>query len=179
MYQGIKISGFGGQGVISAGYLLAQAGMMEGKEVSFFPAYGAEMRGGTANCSVVVASDQVSTPIVTTPDTAIVLNEPSLTKFEPMVRPGGLLIVNSSLINSKPARKDIKVLYVPCNEIANELGNAKVMNMVVMGAFAAATGAVSVDAIAKALPKVYKKLKPEVIELNVKALKRGAEYKAN
>ncbi|MGD9641329.1 MAG: 2-oxoacid:acceptor oxidoreductase family protein [Elusimicrobiales bacterium] len=176
MYQGIKISGFGGQGVISAGYLLAQAGMMEGKEVSFFPAYGAEMRGGTANCSVVVATDQVSTPIVTTPDTAIVLNEPSLAKFESTVKPGGLLIVNSSLILSKPTRTDIKVLYVPCNEIANELGNAKVMNMVVMGAFAAATGAVSVDAIAKALPKVYKKLKPEVIELNVQALKRGAEY---
>jgi 2-oxoglutarate ferredoxin oxidoreductase subunit gamma len=179
MYQGIKISGFGGQGVISAGYLLAQAGMMEGKEVSFFPAYGAEMRGGTANCSVVVASDQVSTPIVTTPDTAIVLNEPSLAKFEPTVKPGGLLIVNSSLVNSKPTRTDIKVLYVPCNEIASELGNPKIMNMVAMGAFAAATGAITVEGIANALPKVYKKLKPEVIELNVKALRRGAEYKVN
>lgn len=179
MYQGIRISGFGGQGVISAGVLLAQAGMMEGKEVSFFPAYGAEMRGGTANCSVVVSSDEVSTPIVTTPDTAIVLNEPSLAKFEPLVKPGGLLIVNTSLVNSKPTRKDIRILNVPCNEIANELGNAKVMNMVAMGAFAAATGAMSIDAIAKALPKVYKKLKPEVIELNVKALKRGAEFKVN
>lgn len=177
MYQGIRISGFGGQGVISAGVLLAQAGMMEGKEVSFFPAYGAEMRGGTANCSVVVASEEVSTPIVSSPDTAIVFNEPSLAKFEPMVKPGGLLIINSSLINSKAARKDIKVLYVPCNEIAGELGNAKIMNMVALGAFASATGAMSIDAIAKALPKVYKKLKPEVIELNVKALKRGAEFK--
>lgn len=179
MYQGIRISGFGGQGVISAGVLLAQAGMMEGKEVSFFPAYGAEMRGGTANCSVVVASDQVSTPIVTVPDTAIVLNEPSLAKFEPMVKPGGLLIINTSLVNSKPTRKDIRILNVPCNEIASELGNPKIMNMVAMGAFAAATGAVTVDAIARALPKVYKKLKPEVIELNVKALKRGAEFKVN
>ena len=179
MYQGIRISGFGGQGVISAGVLLAQAGMMEGKEVSFFPAYGAEMRGGTANCSVVVASEEVSTPIVSSPDTAIVLNEPSLAKFEPMVKPGGLLIINSSLVNSKATRTDIKVLYVPCNEIAGELGNAKVMNMVAMGAFAAATGAISIDAVARALPKVYKKLKPEVIELNVKALKRGAEFKQN
>ncbi len=179
MYQGIRISGFGGQGVISAGYLLAQAGMMEGKEVSFFPAYGAEMRGGTANCSVVVATDEVSTPIVSTPDTVIVFNEPSLVKFEPMVKPGGLLIINSSLVNSKVTRKDIKVLYVPCNEIAGELGNAKIMNMVALGAFAAATGAMTIDAIAKALPKVYKKLKPEVIELNVKALKRGAEFKLN
>ncbi len=179
MYQGIRISGFGGQGVISAGVLLAQAGMMEGKEVSFFPAYGAEMRGGTANCSVVVASEEVSTPIVSTPDTAIVLNEPSLAKFEPMVKPGGLLIVNSSLVNSKATRTDIKVLYVPCNAIAGELGNAKVMNMVAIGAFAAATGAISIDAVARALPKVYKKLKPDVIELNVKALKRGAEIKLN
>lgn len=179
MYQGIRISGFGGQGVVSAGYLLAQAGMMEGREVTFFPAYGAEMRGGTANCSVVVSTDEVSTPIVSTPDTVIVFNEPSLAKFEPMVKPGGLLIINSSLVNSKATRKDIKVLYVPCNEIAGELGNAKIMNMVALGAFAAATGAMTIDAIAKALPKVYKKLKPEVIELNVKALKRGAEFKLN
>jgi len=175
MYQGIRISGFGGQGVISAGVLLAYSGMLEGKEVSFFPAYGAEMRGGTANCSVVIASEEVTTPIVSEPDTVIVLNEPSLAKFEPMVKPGGLLIINSSLVNSKPLRKDIKVLYVPCNQIAGELGNAKIMNMVALGAFAACTGAISVDAIARALPKVYKKLKPEVIELNIKALKRGAE----
>ena len=179
MYQGIRISGFGGQGVVSAGVLLAQAGMMEGKEVSFFPSYGAEMRGGTANCSVVISSDEVSTPIVSTPDTAIVFNEPSLAKFEPMLKPGGLLIVNTSLVNSKPTRKDIKVLNVPCNEVAGELGNAKVINMVAMGAFAAATGAMSLDAIVKALPVVYKKLKPQVIELNVKALKRGAEFKVS
>ncbi len=177
MYQGIRIAGFGGQGVISAGVLLAQAGMIEGREVSFFPSYGAEMRGGTANCSVVVASEEVTTPIVSNPDTVIVLNEPSLAKFEPMVKPGGLLIVNSSLVNSKPTRKDIKVMYVPCNAIAGEVGNPKAMNMVALGAFAAATGAMSVDAIAKAMAKVYKKLKPEVIELNVKALRRGAEIK--
>ena len=179
MYQGIRISGFGGQGVISAGVLLAQAGMMEGKEVSFFPAYGAEMRGGTANCSVVISSDEVAAPIVSAPDTAIVLNEPSLAKFEPMIKPGGLLIINTSLVNSKPTRTDIKVLNVPCNQVAGELGNAKVMNMVAMGAFAAATGAISVDAISKALPKVYKKLKQDVIDLNIQALKRGAEFKVN
>ncbi|HBE87653.1 MAG TPA: 2-oxoacid:ferredoxin oxidoreductase subunit gamma [Elusimicrobia bacterium] len=179
MYQGIRISGFGGQGVISAGVLLAYTGMSEGKEVSFFPAYGAEMRGGTANCSVVVSSEEVAAPIVSAPDTAIVLNEPSLAKFEPLVKPGGLLIVNTSLINSKPTRKDIRILNVPCNEIASQLGNGKVMNMVALGAFAAATGAVSIEAIAKALPKVYKKLKPEVIELNVQALKKGAGFKLN
>ena len=179
MYQGIRIAGFGGQGVISAGVLMAQAGLIDGKEVSFFPSYGAEMRGGTANCSVVISSDEVTTPIVTMPDTVIVLNEPSLAKFEPMLKPGGTLIVNTSLVNSKPTRTDIKIVYVPCNQLADEMGNAKMLNMIVLGAFAAATGAISLDAIARALPKVYKKLKPEVIELNVKALKRGAEYKQN
>ena len=178
MYQGIRMSGFGGQGVISAGILLAQAGLLEGKNVSWFPAYGAEMRGGTANCSVVVASDEVSSPIVSRPDTAVVLNEPSLAKFEPMLKPGGLLIVNSSLVNTKPRRTDIKVAYVPCNAIAQELGSIKIANMVALGALAGLTGAVSVDAIAKALPKVFKRAKPEILEMNVKALKRGAEAKA-
>lgn len=175
MYQGIRISGFGGQGVISAGVLLAYTGILENKNVSFFPSYGAEMRGGTANCSVVIASDEVDTPIVSSPDTVIVLNEPSLAKFEPMVKPDGMLIVNSSLIKTEPSRKDIKIIKVPCNEIADRLGNAKVMNMVALGVFAKATGAVSLSAIARALPKVYKKLKPEVIELNVKALEEGAK----
>ncbi len=179
MYQGIRISGFGGQGVISAGVLLAYSGMLEGKNVSFFPSYGAEMRGGTANCSVVISSDEVTTPIVSAPDTVMVFNEPSLAKFEPLVKPGGLLIINSSLIKSKAERTDIKILYVPCNKIADELGNVKIMNMVALGAFAANTGALSVDDIIAALPKVYKKLKPELLELNAKALKKGAEVLLN
>lgn len=179
MYQGIRISGFGGQGVISAGVLLAYAGMLEGKNVSFFPSYGAEMRGGTANCSVVISSEEVTTPIVSQPDTAIVLNEPSLAKFEPLVKPQGLLIINSSLIHSKPARTDIKVLYVPCNQIADELGNAKIINMVAIGTLSANTGVVSIDSISKALPKVFSKLKPELIELNTMALRRGAEIRLN
>lgn len=177
MYQGIRMSGFGGQGVISAGILLAQAGLLEGKNVSWFPAYGAEMRGGTANCSVVVADDEVSSPIVSRPDTAVVLNEPSLAKFEPMVRPGGLLIINSSLVNTKPKRTDIKVALVPCNAIAQELGSIKIANMVALGALAGLTGAVSVESIAKALPKVFKRAKPEILELNAKALRKGAEAK--
>lgn len=178
MYQGIRMSGFGGQGVISAGILLAQAGLLEGKNVSWFPAYGAEMRGGTANCSVVVADDEVSSPIVSRPDTAVVLNEPSLAKFEPMLRSGGLLIVNSSLVNTKPKRTDIKVALVPCNAIAQELGSIKIANMVALGALAGLTGAVSIEAITKALPKVFKRAKPEILEMNVKALKKGAEVKA-
>ena len=177
MYQGIRISGFGGQGVISAGILLAQAGLLENKNVSWFPAYGAEMRGGTANCSVVIADDEVASPVVSQPDTVIVMNEPSLAKFEPLVKPGGLLIINSSLVNSKPARTDIRVVAVECNRIAEEIGTTKIANMVALGAFSGLTGAVSVDAIAKALTKVFKRAKPEIIEMNVKALKRGAETK--
>ncbi|MBU4267783.1 MAG: 2-oxoacid:acceptor oxidoreductase family protein [Acidobacteria bacterium] len=177
MYQGIRISGFGGQGIISAGILLAQAGMIENKHVSWFPAYGAEMRGGTANCSVVVSSDEVASPIVARPDTVIVMNEPSLAKFEPMLKPGGLLIINSSLVNSKPQRSDIRVAYVACNKIAEEIGTTKIANMVALGAFMGLTGALGVEAISKALPKVFKRAKPELLELNVQALKKGAETK--
>lgn len=176
MYQGIRISGFGGQGIISSGVLLAYAGMLDGKHVTFFPSYGAEMRGGTANCSVVLSSDEVSTPVVAQPDTVIVMNEPSLAKFEPLVKPGGLLIINTSLVESRPKRQDIKVLLVPCNKTAQELGTAKIANMVALGAFAKQTGALSVEAIAKAMPKVFKRAKPEMLELNVKALKKGAEF---
>jgi len=175
MYQGIRISGFGGQGVISAGVLLAQSGMMENKHVTWFPAYGAEMRGGTANCSVVVSSAEVSSPIVSRPDTVIVLNEPSLAKFEPMVKPGGLLIINSSLVNSKPKRTDIKAVYIPCNKIAADLGTTKAANMVALGAFSKLTGAVSIEAISKALPKVFKRAKKELLDINVLALQMGAE----
>ncbi|MFA6028575.1 MAG: 2-oxoacid:acceptor oxidoreductase family protein [Elusimicrobiota bacterium] len=176
MYQGIRISGFGGQGIISSGILLAYSGMLDGKHVTFFPSYGAEMRGGTANCSVVISSDDVTTPMVAVPDTVIVMNEPSLAKFEPLVKPGGLLIINSSLVESRPKRKDIKVILVPCNKVAQELGTAKIANMVALGTFAKQTGALSIDAIVKALPKVFKRAKPEVLELNKKALHKGAEF---
>jgi 2-oxoglutarate ferredoxin oxidoreductase subunit gamma len=179
MYQGIRISGFGGQGVISAGILLAQTGLMENKNVTWFPSYGAEMRGGTANCSVVIASDEVATPIVSRPSTVIVLNEPSLAKFEPLLVPGGLLIVNSSLVKTKPKRTDIRVAYVPCNEIAEEIGSTRIANMVALGAFAGLTAAVSVAGITQALPKVFKRAKPEIIAMNIQALQRGAATKIN
>jgi len=174
MHQGIRISGFGGQGVISAGVILAYAGMLEGRKVSWFPAYGAEMRGGTANCSVVISDDDVASPVVSQPDTVIVMNEPSLAKFEPLLKKGGLLLINSSLVKSKPARTDVRVVYVPVNALAEELGNTKIANIVMLGAFAGQTKAVSIDALGKALPKVFKRAKLEMIELNIKALKKGA-----
>ena len=171
------IAGFGGQGVMLIGNLLAYAGMKDGLNVTYIPVYGPEMRGGTANCSVVIASEEVSSPVVSRPDTVIVMNEPSLAKFEPLIKPGGLLIINSSLVNSKPQRTDIKVAYVPCNKIAEEIGTTKIANMVALGAYAGLTGAVSVETISQALGKVFKRAKPEMLELNVKALKKGAETK--
>ena len=177
MYQGVRISGFGGQGVVSAGVLLAQAGLVDGKAVSWYPSYGPEMRGGTANCSVVIADGEVFTPVVAAPDTAIIMNEPSLPKFEPLVKKGGLLIINTSLVKSKATRTDIKVVYVPCNEIAEKVGSLKTANLVALGTFAGITGAVSIDAIANAMKKVFKRAKPEILELNRKALEEGAKIK--
>lgn len=177
MYQGVRISGFGGQGVVSAGVLLAQAGLVDGKAVSWYPSYGPEMRGGTANCSVVISSTEVATPVVAVPDTAIIMNEPSLPKFEPLVKKGGLLIINSSLVKSKATRTDIRVVYVDCNKIAEEVGSLKTANLVALGTFAAITGAVSIDSIANAMKKVFKRAKPEILELNRKALEEGAKVK--
>ncbi|MDR1683965.1 MAG: 2-oxoacid:acceptor oxidoreductase family protein [Elusimicrobiota bacterium] len=177
MYQGVRISGFGGQGVVSAGVLLAQAGLVDGKAVSWYPSYGPEMRGGTANCSVVMTDTEVATPVVAMPDTAIIMNEPSLPKFEPLVKKGGLLIINTSLVKTKATRTDIKVIYVPCNEIAEKVGSLKAANLVALGTFAGATGAVSIDAIANAMKKVFKRAKPEILELNRKALEEGAKLK--
>ncbi len=173
MYQGIRIAGFGGQGVVSAGILLAQAGVENKKNASWLPSYGPEMRGGTANCSVVVSDGEVFTPIVSVPDTVIVMNEPSLPKFEPMLKKGGLLILNSSLINSRPTRTDLKIVCVPCNEIAQKVGMDRVANLVALGAFIKLTGAVTLEAVEHAMKKVYKRAKPEMLELNKKALQAG------
>lgn len=177
MYQGVRIAGFGGQGVVSAGVLLAQSGLVEGKEASWYPSYGPEMRGGTANCSVVITDGEVATPVVAAADTAIIMNEPSLAKFEPLVKPGGLLIINSSLVKSKPTRADIRVIYADCNGIAEKAGSLKAATMVALGVFAGATGAISTAAIASAMKKVFKRAKPEILEINKVALEEGAKLK--
>ena len=175
MYQGVIMSGFGGQGIISAGILLAYAGMLDGKFVTFFPAYGAEMRGGTANCSVVVSSEEVASPVVDRPDTVIVMNEPSLIKFEPSLKPGGLLLINSSLVFQKPNRKDIEIIYVPVNKIAEEIGTIKIANMVMLGAYCKKTGAVNLQSVIDSMPKVFTRAKEEMLKKNEEALNRGTE----
>ncbi len=174
MYQGVIMSGFGGQGIISAGILLAYSGMVDDKHVTFFPAYGAEMRGGTANCSVVVSSEEVASPVVSSPDSLIVMNEPSLLKFEPALKPQGLLLINKSLVSSQPQRTDINVVTIDANKIAEEIGTVKCANMVMLGALINHTQAVSLESVSKTLPKVYSRAKKEMIGINVEALKKGS-----
>ena len=135
-YHNMIIAGFGGQGVLVIGNLLAYAAMKEGKHVTYLPTYGVEMRGGTANCTVVISSQEIGSPVVGRPHAAIVMNLPSLIKYEPRVLPEGLLMINTSLIDLKEtSRKDIEILPVPVNEIAIENGNPKLANMVALGAF--------------------------------------------
>ncbi|MGV8146719.1 MAG: 2-oxoacid:acceptor oxidoreductase family protein [Alkaliphilus sp.] len=172
----IIMAGFGGQGIMSMGQLLTYAGMIEDKQVSWLPSYGPEMRGGTANCSVIVSDSLVGSPIITNDATAsVVMNLPSLLKFEQQVIAGGNLIVNSSLIEIKAKREDVNVYYVPANEIAKEIGNNKVANMVMLGAYIELTKIVSQDSIVEAMKKVFGPSKQHLVELNKDALKRGAK----
>lgn len=176
MEERIVIAGFGGQGIMAIGQLLTYAGMMENKNVSWLPSYGPEMRGGTANCSVIISTDAVGSPVVTESTAAIVMNKPSLDKFEKSVMPGGKLFINSSLIDRKATRDDIEVYYIPANEIANELGNIKVANMVMLGAFIEATNVVQKENIFdKAFVEVFGEKRLNLIPLNKEAFERGAK----
>lgn len=175
MQERVIMAGFGGQGIMSMGQLLTYAGMIEGKHVSWLPSYGPEMRGGTANCNVTVSDDPVGSPIVTEATAAIVMNLPSLDKFESDIVEKGNLLINSSLIEKKAEREDIDVYYIPANDIANELGNSKVANMIMLGAYLELTKAVKRESILEALKKVFGERKAHLLPLNEKALDRGAE----
>lgn len=172
MRHEIIISGFGGQGVMVMGQLLTYAGMLEGKHVSWMPSYGPEMRGGTANCSVIIDEGSIGAPMVTEPTAAVVLNLPSLDRFEPTVQSKGVLIINSSLIDKPVQRSDIHVYNVPINDIATELGSSKVINVVALGALLAATKAATMEAAATAFAKKFAS-KPQIVELNKEAMIRG------
>jgi 2-oxoglutarate ferredoxin oxidoreductase subunit gamma len=175
MYQGVIMAGFGGQGVVSGGILLAYSGMIDGKQVTFFPAYGAEMRGGTANCSVVISSEEVASPVVAYPDSILIMNEPSLAKFEPTLRSGGVLFLNTSLVDSRSKRTDVETVEIPANSIAEELGNIKCANMVMVGAFAQKTSAIAIDVLKKSVGKVYVRANEKILEMNRQAIQRGAD----
>lgn len=169
-------AGFGGQGVMSMGQLLTYAGMLEGKEVSWLPSYGPEMRGGTANCAVTVSDKPVGSPLIAGDATcAIVMNLPSLDKFETEVEPGGKILVNSSLIDRKVERNDVDVYYIPANDLAIELGNPKVANMVMLGAYLQTNPTVDTDSVLEAFKKVFGPSKEKFVPLNKEALQKGSE----
>jgi 2-oxoglutarate ferredoxin oxidoreductase subunit gamma len=175
MLEEVIIAGFGGQGVMLMGRLLAYAGMLEGKNVAWMPSYGPEMRGGTANCTVIISSEEIASPVIPYPRSIIVMNKPSLDKFEATVQKDGLIIINESLIDQKVKRDDVSIVSVLANDIANELGNLKVANMVVLGAYVKKSEVVKLETIFKALEKVLAGRNQKLIDLNKKALKQGEE----
>ncbi len=170
----VMFAGFGGQGIMLIGQMVAYAGMGEGKQVSWLPSYGPEMRGGTAYCSVVVSDNPIGSPVNRNPSCCVVMNRPSLEKFAPKVKVGGLLVVNSSLIPVTSEREDIDELLVPCNDLAMELGTAKAANMVVLGAFVGRTQVVKLESLDLLVEKQFAK-KPKFIPLNKEALRVGIE----
>lgn len=172
MQHEVMFAGFGGQGIMTAGQLLAYSGMTEGKLVVWIPSYGPEMRGGTAYCTVVVSDKPIASPIVENPETIAVFNRPSMDKFKSKVKKGGHLIVNSSLIDVKADRRDIDELYVPANDIALKAGNTKATNMVVLGAYVGRTGVVDIKTVESVI-KERMASKKELLEINLKALNEG------
>ncbi len=176
-YEEVIIAGFGGQGIMLTGKLLAQTAMERGLEVTYMPSYGAEVRGGTANCMVVIAEKKIACPAVAKPDSLIVLNKASLNKFGPRLKNGGLLIMNSSLIDTEPKLDDsIEIIAVPADELAVELGSQKSANMVALGAYLQKRGHLTPDGAAQALSDVLAERYHNTLPVNIKALHRGAEF---
>ncbi|MTJ91923.1 MAG: 2-oxoacid:ferredoxin oxidoreductase subunit gamma [Desulfovibrio sp.] len=175
-YQDVIIAGFGGQGVMLIGNLLAQAGMEHGLEVSFIPVYGAEMRGGTANCTVVLDEHPIGSPLVREPLSTIILNEPSLAKFQSRLAAGGVQIVNASLVAQNLLDASKRTVYIPVNDMAHELGNVKMANMVALGAWLKATGALPLNVVQDALNRVVSAHYAKLISANAKALEQGYNF---
>lgn len=172
----IIIAGFGGQGVLRIGQMLAYCGLEEGKEVSFLPSYGSEMRGGTCNCSVYVCDEPVACPIIRNPNVLIVMNKLSLTKFQDKLIPGGKMIINSSIIEDKTSRTDVKAYYIPAVDIAYEKGNQMGANMVVLGAYLALSGSVSIESIGNNIDHSFTGRKAKYAEPNKLLVKAGYDY---
>ena len=178
MHEEIIISGFGGQGILFFGKLLGTVGMKEGKRITFMPSYGAEVRGGTANCTIILSDKEISSPVCKNPSAVVVLNKPSMEKFEKVIKPGGLLIMNSSLIDREPVRSDIEVIKVPATDLAKSLGEPRVVNMIAYGAYIASRDVVSIDNSIAVLDSVISKDKKSLLEINKKAIKAGVEFVA-
>jgi len=174
MTHKIRCAGFGGQGVVLMGKLLAHAGMVEDKHTTFFPQYGAAMRGGTANCSVVVSDDEIASPMVEAPDVVLIMNGPSLDRFEPTVKPGGWIFYNTSLIDRPVGRDDVEVVKVPANDVAEGVGSARSANMVMLGAFAKKLGVIDVETMIASLDVLLHGKGDKIMQINREAMRRGA-----
>ena len=172
----ILIAGFGGQGVLFAGKFLAYKGLLEEKQVSWLPSYGPEMRGGTANCSIILSDDPVGSPIVSTPDALIAMNLPSFDKYEGAVVPGGKVFVDSTLIGRKAERTDVDTYYIPATKMAADAGIPTLANMIILGKMIKETGAVSFENLIDAMKKVVSAKHAELLEINIKALETGYNY---
>jgi len=175
MHHEIVIAGFGGQGVLFAGQLLAHAALDQGLETTWFPAYGPEMRGGTAHCTVIVSDEPIGSPVVRNPRAAIVMNLPSLEKYEPLVREGGVLIVNRSLVERTVERTDLDVVSVRADEIAQGLGDKRMANVVLLGALLERLGTLPLERVETTLREILPARRKKLLEPNVAALRRGAE----
>lgn len=172
----IVFSGFGGQGVLMMGYVLAVAGMKEDKHVTFLPAYGAEVRGGTANCTVVVSDEEIASPIASSPEFVVAMNYPSMIKYQNMVKSSGTMFLNSDLITEAPSREDIKLVRVPVNTLAHDMGADRSLNMVMLGAVREVTDIVSGKSILTAIETVLAGKKQKLIDMNQKAVSVGADF---
>ena len=177
MTHQILIAGFGGQGVLFAGKFLAYKGMVEDKNISWLPSYGPEMRGGTANCSVVISDTPVGSPIITSPDVLIAMNKPSLLKFVDAVVPGGKIFIDSTLIDAKVERTDVEVFYIPATQMAKDNGIATLANMIIVGHLLENHPELSFEGTQAVVEKLVPPTKTALVELNMKALQMGKEYK--
>jgi 2-oxoglutarate ferredoxin oxidoreductase subunit gamma len=177
MQTDIIIAGFGGQGVLTTGQLLAYAALDEKKEVTWIPSYGPEMRGGTANCTVVIGDEEIGSPIVKNPEAVIAFNLPSVEKYESLVKPGGVLVINQSMVDKKVTRKDLKVIYIDANVIAEKIGDKRMTNMVLLGGLLANLPVLPIKAIEKALEQHLPERHKNLLPLNYQALKEGASHK--
>jgi len=178
MHEEIIFSGFGGQGALFAGQLLTYAALDEGREVTWIPSYGPEMRGGTAHCTVIISDDPIGSPIIRNPTAAVVLNPASMDKYEPLVKSGGILIVNSSLVQRAAVRDDITVVTIPANDIAVKVGDVRMANVVLLGALLAAKEIVKPASLRKAMEEHIPATKSRFIEPNKQALQRGMDHTA-
>jgi len=176
MHEEVIVSGFGGQGALFAGQLLAYTGMDEGWHVTWIPSYGPEMRGGTAHCIIILSADDIGSPVIRQPSICIVMNPPSMDKYEPLVKPGGLLVANSTLIRSRSERTDIEAVYVPANDLAAELGNVKMANVILLGAMLGTREILPIDGIKRTMEQHIPQRRKHIIEPNKRALDRGVQY---